>query len=396
MPGSEQKKLKLETDVENSQAVCTTGNVTCSHFVTRKKRLCRITVAKGEIYCGEHLPLKELKDGDSDEREECHRKRIPCPLDPKHTVYEKNLHKHLKICNAKVTNLPEYILPGLNAGPDDCPEEKKDFRLSQVDAEILKRVIEKVNSIYDKFKVEDTIEEQIQTHDLLKEEISNAERGQETLKHLIQTSSLLSQMEHSAFLKNDTAFIEFGAGKGQVAYWLAQAAENLEGSHVLLIDKASLRHKKDNKMKDTHSIQRIRADISDFDIRKYDLLQNSKRIVGVSKHLCGAATDFTIRCILNGNDNGRTDGKTEGFIIALCCHHRCSWKPFVGKHFFIEHNVTVDEFIIITKMVGWAVCGTGMSRERRKELEENSKGRIEIIINRMNNIMIVLHFFRSI
>lgn len=315
--------------------------------------------------------------------EDLWKRRIPCPLDPKHTVYERNIRKHLEICNAKQKDLPEYIVPGLNAGPvaenGVDVDERSDLKLSDIDKEVINSIIEKVNNIYERCNFDGAIEELVLSHESLNDEINNKKRGQETLKHLVQASSILGHLQKLDLLKEDTAFIEFGAGKGQVAFWLAKAAEKLPRSHVLLIDKASLRHKKDNKLNETHSIHRVRADISEFDIRKYDLLKTSKNIVGVSKHLCGAATDFAIRCILNGNDNGQIDGKTTGFIIALCCHHRCSWQPFVGKEFFIRHGITTKEFQIITKMVGWAVCGSGMSRERRKLVEERKQSKHAIL-----------------
>lgn len=60
---------------------------------------------------------------------------------------------------------------------------------------------------------------------------------------------------------------------------------------VLLIDKASHRHKQDNKLnKDCLLVERIRADISDLMISEVPLVQKANGIVGVSKHLCGAAT----------------------------------------------------------------------------------------------------------
>lgn len=348
----------------------------CKHFVIRKKRYCRITVANGEEYCGEHLPLK------TDETEQCKQPvnkkhiRIACPLDPKHTVYERNLAKHLKICNANVTDQPIYIVPGLNAGPKLEHNESTDFRLSEIDEDVIDKVIEKVNRIYAENSIDARIEELLLNHSLLESELSNEVYGSETLKHLRQTSAILGYLDHFKLLTDNTSYIEFGAGKGQVSYWLAQAIANNANSNVLLIDKASLRHKKDNKLDESHSVERIRADISDFDIHQYDLIQKSKQIVGVSKHLCGAATDFTIRCILNGNKeipDAQNSPKTTAFIIALCCHHRCDWQPFVGKEFFIRNQVTPKDFVIITKMVGWAICGTGMSRERRKIMEEQKK-----------------------
>lgn len=366
---------KLKTNGTNST---TNGNepATCQHIVTRKKRFCRITVANGEKYCGEHLPLKTDLCKDLKEPINKNHIRIACPLDPKHTVYEKNLAKHLKICNAKVTDQPVFIVPGLNSGPKSDHPENTDFKLSEISDNVIDSIIEKINIIYAKINIDDRIEELCLNHPLLENELKNETYGTETLKHLRQTSAILGYLDYFNLISDNTSYIEFGAGKGQVSFWLAQAITKQSNSNVLLIDKAALRHKKDNKLDESHTVERIRADISDFDIRRYELIQRSKQIVGVSKHLCGVATDFTIRCILNGNKqhaNVKDSPKTIAFIIALCCHHRCNWQPFAGKEFFIQNNISEKEFVIITKMVGWAICGTGMSRERRKIIEEQSK-----------------------
>lgn len=369
------KRIKAEADLSSN------GNKenpikTCKHFVIRKKRFCRITLAKDEDYCGEHLPVtKEPTDlpENASEKYKNHI-RIPCPLDSKHTVYAINLQKHLKICNAIVKDQPKYIVSGLNAGPKEPCEESAHFRLADIDETIIESVIEKINRIYDEHKIDEQIEKLHLEHSLLESEVNNKKYGAETLKHLIQTSSILGYLDHYHLFDDNTSYIEYGAGRGQVSFWLAQAITQYADSNVLLIDRASLRHKMDNRLDETYAVKRIRADISDFDINQHDLIQKSKQIVGVSKHLCGAATDFAIRCILNGNagsnDKDAVSPKTSAFIIAVCCHHRCDWQPFVGKEFFIENGISIKEFLIITKMVGWAICGSGMSRERRKAIAE--------------------------
>lgn len=373
------KRIKSDADED----VVEVPQKTCKHFVTRKKRYCRITVAKDEDYCGEHLPVTTSLTA-PDEQNPKHI-RIPCPLDPKHTVYARNLQKHLKICNAVVKDQPEYIVTGLNAGPKDadcCEDVSTDFKLADLDEEEIESVIEKVNAMYDESRIGERIEELWLTHPLLEPELSKSEYGAETRKHLLQTSAILGYLEHYRLLNDGTSFVEYGAGKGQVAFWLAQAITNHPNSNVLLIDRASLRNKKDNQLDDTHAVYRIRADICDFDMNKFDLLRKSKNIVGMGKHLCGAATDFAIRCILNGNKGDGGDAKaskTDVFIVALCCHHRCDWLPFVGKEFFIRHKISRREFAIITKMVGWAICGTGMSRERRKVVEARQKENGEVV-----------------
>lgn len=368
------KRVKM---TENSE-ILTTNETNCKFFVKRKKRYCKLTPARGQEFCGEHLPITKHSPDTVDTTDTNKNKRnvrVPCPLDPKHTVCAWKLHKHLKICNAVEKERPNYIVPGLNAGKDDptISDNQTEFRLTDVDKETVDKIVEKINKLYALHRIDEKIDELTGSHPLLAEEINNKEYGHETVRHLIQTSTILGYLNHFKLFDNHTSYVEYGAGKGQVAYWLAKAITNYPNSNVLLIDRASLRHKKDNKLDDSHAVHRIRADIADFDISALDLIQNSKKIVGIGKHLCGAATDFAIQCSINGNNavrDGDNAPKTKAIVIALCCHHRCEWKHLVGKEFFIENDVTPKEFAIITKIVGWAICGTGMSREKRKEMEE--------------------------
>lgn len=304
---------------------------TCKFFVVRKKRYCKMNVAKGKEYCGEHDKSEKTEDSDSH--------RIPCPLDPKHTVYANKLQKHLKICNARPReDIPKYIKTGVNMSGslgDSEQEESQKFSLHEVEEDELNLAIEKINQLFKEF-VEGTIEKLDYNHEILKEELEKPGYGQSTLRHLIQTSAILGIMNHLEFLKPDTCYIEYGAGKGGVSYWLAKTIENFENSKVLLLDKASHRHKKDNKIENRDLVKRVLCDIADFDLKHLHLLENCNRIIGVSKHLCGVATDWTLRCFMNGNQCKKT--KTDGFLIALCCHHKCIWSEFVGQKFFLEHG----------------------------------------------------------
>ena len=54
-------------------------------------------------------------------------------------------------------------------------------------------------------------------------------------------------------------------------------------------------------------------------------------MIGVSKHLCGAATDLAMRCLATFSSSENAQSKIETILIALCCHHRCDWNIYVGK-----------------------------------------------------------------
>lgn len=369
---SESKRQKMESSEEQPVR-------TCKHFVKRKKRFCRIPVYKDDPaaeYCGEHLPTADPSKVTTENGEDSSNARIPCPLDPKHTLFAKNLRKHLKICNVATAlkDQPDYISPGLNAGPKDSDSDLPDFKLADVDNDTVEKLVNKINEIYEKYAIDEKIIELFKSHQILESETSR-EDSAEHLKHLRQTSAILGYLDHFKLYKDKVSYVEYGAGKGAVSYWLAHTITDYPNSKILLIDRASLRNKKDNKLEEKYAqaVQRIRADIADFAISKHPAIQETERIVGIGKHLCGAATDFAIRCSLNGNKVAEESGsgpRTDAVIIALCCHHRCEWKHLVGKEFFMQNGVSVKEFATLTKMVGWAICGTGKSRERRKQIEE--------------------------
>jgi tRNA:m4X modification enzyme len=67
------------------------------------------------------------------------------------------------------------------------------------------------------------------------------------LKHLIQNSSLLGQLDKSGLLENGSTYVEFGSGRGQLTYWLTQAVGDPSTCQFILVDKASHRHKFDNR-----------------------------------------------------------------------------------------------------------------------------------------------------
>ncbi|KAM7360964.1 tRNA:m(4)X modification enzyme TRM13 homolog isoform 2-T3 [Cochliomyia hominivorax] len=363
------KKSKMTEDSSKPQAEASTAQgetKTCAHWVKRKKRFCKMTVTNGKEYCGEHEPVTKSDANDESSKEN---ERIPCPLDGKHTIYKKNLRKHLKICNARPSeDLPEYIQKNINAGGDNedesIQEDLRNIKLNELEDKEFYGVIDKVKELHKKY-VENNIEKLECHHKCMDEELAKEEYGKESRKHLVQAAALLGILDKEQKIENSTSFVEFGAGKGQLAFYLAKLLQSKQNSQVVLVDRMSLRHKKDNKIEDRSLVQRIRADIADFCIDKLQTLKSSQHCIAVSKHLCGGATDLTLRCITQAKER-----LTDLIMIAVCCHHRCDWRSFVGKEFFKEHEISQREFVIITKMVSWAICGTGMSRERRKAIEE--------------------------
>ncbi|KAJ8919123.1 hypothetical protein NQ315_012108 [Exocentrus adspersus] len=353
----------------------------CKYFVVRKKRHCKMTVKQGEEYCGEHQKItcvnSETDPTKSQDRKNPSKIRIVCPLDRKHTCYAHNLKKHLKICNAGRISTEPYILKGVNSGKIGDGELVDLYRLlSTFSIQDIKDTILKVNAIFEN-SLKEEITEKSASHILIEQEMAKPEYGDKTKKHLKQASAILGLMhEYNLLMKPRTCYIEFGAGRGQLSYWIANAVQSSEGSNILLVERASPKHKRDNKLDKTfHKIQRVRADISDIVLDKLDIISASENIVGVTKHLCGEATDLAMRCLVNIAENKH---KLQGAVLTFCCHHRCKWTSYVGKEFFEANNLSISDFYIMCGMASWATCGTGLSRERRNnekatELAQNER-----------------------
>lgn len=338
----------------------------CGFYVQRKKRFCRMVVKPGAQYCGEHtpLPVTESEIGAKPMSE----LRVPCPYDPKHTCFASKMDKHLKICNSKPPLiLPEYIVPGINSGNPRCAGPIKFNRLSIAEAsdEKLINIIGQLMATYKKFVDGNIMMEHLE-HSAMEDELNKLEYGPSVLKHLFQNSSLLGQLDKSGLLENGNTFVEFGSGRGQLTYWLTKALPDPSTCQFILVDKASHRHKFDNRLRESEDIElvRLRADIQDLCLAGLSpyLTDQKESVVGISKHLCGAATDLAIRCMTQTLNNTCSD--LVGILIALCCHHRCDWSPYVGKDFLLEQGFTEDDFPLLSSITSWYTCGSGKPRSR--------------------------------
>ncbi|CAF4764330.1 unnamed protein product [Pieris macdunnoughi] len=376
----------------------------CKFFVVRKKRFCRMTVRPGWNYCGEHQPQIGTKDGKDE-------KRIPCPNDNKHTCYANKLQKHLTICNARQQEVPPYIKYNVNAPVETSPLKQP---LSEIPSTQIEQIINKVNLLFDTYLKDkiDTMPDR-EIHPAVMDEFLTEGRTESSLRHLRQASKLMHIMEDEGLVKDHTCYVELGAGKGHLSYFAWHAwCPAASGSSILLVERASLRHKRDNKIRNlsdnsnkvensvhklsselsnkkemgsfkninnysnkdddckTKSLQpaninegsfRLRADLAHLILDLVPAVQKSESIVGFAKHLCGVATDFSLRCLASAN----TLPKTRGMLIATCCHHRCSSNGYVAHKHLMELGIDKREFNIMLGIVSWATCGDGRSRDKR-------------------------------
>lgn len=74
-----------------------------------------------------------------------------------------------------------------------------------------------------------------------------------------------------------------------MSYYAGQAWCGADaGSRVLVVDRASLRHKRDNRLQ--QRAVRLRADLAHLALAAVPAVAGSRALVGLAKHLCGVAT----------------------------------------------------------------------------------------------------------
>ncbi|KAM6959264.1 tRNA:m(4)X modification enzyme TRM13 homolog [Aplochiton taeniatus] len=345
----------------------------CGFYVEKKRRFCKMIVAAGNMFCGEHA---SAENGSK-------KRRIPCPLDPKHTVFEDSLEKHLKKCNSREKPKPVYYLQDVNAGP--ALEDRLEYETPLVD-----RSKTELDMHLDKLRtavkgLSCKLCHSVLFHPALNDALNDPKNGDAASKHLKQQSSILGNMEALHLLGPNRCFVEFGAGKGKLSHWIHEAMKTHDDYHFLLVERSSTRFKVDGKHQNVGAqFERLQVDIQHLDLSKVPLLRGKEfPVIGVGKHLCGAATDLALRCLLERSGKkdvaeesdqppskrprasaeeeqtspGRTSPLVGGLAIALCCHHRCDWRHYVGKEFFQEKGLGAAQFDAFQRMSSWATCG---------------------------------------
>ncbi|XP_071836185.1 tRNA:m(4)X modification enzyme TRM13 homolog [Apostichopus japonicus] len=351
------------------------GTNQCAFHVEKRKRQCKLQVAKGLQYCGEHAFQHNLPTS---------KPRIQCPLDPKHSVFVHKLKKHLKICNSRPKDKPIYFEQNINI--DQCEENytgKKE--LASFTPQEVENIIKKAKAVQQGQLLE--FQESVLHHEVLKAELDSAINGLSARKHLDQISSILGNMKEAKLFAPNTFYIEYGAGKGRLSQWIFEAVSDTPDTHFILVDRKNVRHKRDLHHKEVRknlSMERLLIDIQDLALNRVPAIKDNpdRPIVAYCKHLCGAATDLALRSLFPHRlDRREDDQKTptdspsvKGVAMATCCHHCCTWNSYVGKDFLAVHGFSRIEFEALIRMSSWCVCGTRSEHgEEKMETKSDSQ-----------------------
>lgn len=306
-----------------------------------------------EKYCSEHM----IHDNDQEGK----KKRVPCPLDPTHTVWEYNLKKHVKKCNTRPSEVHDEWYE-LDVNSQKKTSDKESGGGTALDD---KELYAKYIPILRNYEIQD-LEYRIEDHSGCWGRIGELKNQ----KHALQQLSLIGNLRDQGLLSSSKFYVEFGCGKAELSRYVnlcieqdEKKQEHQEQYGYGLIDRGVNRMKMDKKILSESSkkptVLRSLMDIKDFSLAKFQNVCKSQHIVGISKHLCGAATDLTLNAVLQTQMRG-----IDGILIAMCCRHVCLWDQLLprSRDYLTEHGFPDEQaFYILKKMVSWAISGVGQA-----------------------------------
>ena len=175
----------------------------CLFWLTKCSRFCSGERVAGGKYCVNHIHMDPSYVPTDHALQ---RKRVKCPIDPSHTVFEDKLAKHIKICNkSKRNELKQqcpYYSENFNSG-DNSPCEPLSFASTEAKQVFEEALEKKIRSVYHQLFPEDIPLRVLRPASFEPFIAAKAERGatQESLRHLYQQVSMISNMEQkSCFL----------------------------------------------------------------------------------------------------------------------------------------------------------------------------------------------------
>lgn len=363
----------------------------CNFIKPKNGKQCGLQVRKGQKFCFAHIKLANGEDNKEENDNGITKtkkngeviKRVPCIIDPSHTVWEDKLKLHVKVCNVLKKKLEieerEKTVDWFKIDYNVIDAINSPSEIKEIDNDKWNKNIQKWSEKHDEiFSNEMELElNEIEFVDGLEErfaEVSNQ-------KHIKQQSSLIGQLINHELLskkesiKNPNIIIEFGCGRAEFARYLNRAMgtylDDFKKIKYLLVDRDNPRLKFDNKIvKDIelceNTTERLKVDIKDLklieSLKELNKDVDSSKFIGISKHLCGVATDLTLRCIENAiHDKCESDDiEFGGCLVAMCCRHCCKyeWLLKESKEFLNEKfGINETNFIYFKKMFAWATNG---------------------------------------
>lgn len=341
----------------------------CSFFLARKDRCCRMEAARGSSLCAQH--------GGSG--------RVACPHCST-SVAACALTKHMRKCPAatqqRERDAQPWHVPGANAAPvaaaAAATTAQRAPSLAEFSAAELARALAAVDAALAGEGWDGELQGGVRRPTCAERLLADTAAGraigggdghvpQLQRKHATQTASVLGHMLERSVLaprrrpappdgkmqQKEIVCVELCAGRGYLSMMVAQGGPK----RFVLIDRQVFRNKADRSLRALGcSVERLKADLRDMDLRKVAALHNRAAVV-VGKHLCGVATDYSLRCAV-ALAEAEGERVLAGVALAPCCHHRCLYREYVNVGLLHKYGIDERLFQAITKLSSWGTTAT--------------------------------------
>jgi len=393
----------------------------CTYYNAKKTRYCRQVLSPRlpepfasekdfqAIYCGNHGSmyselLKDRKRQKTIHDDSTKGKRIPCPIDPSHMIYESNVKSHVLKCpKAKIANEERqrtYYQHDINTGGCGIDQFQPLKKTGIIEPqEFALRILNAYKNTFmktlDKVKVDVssmTEEEMYQAIPMQNHFPSEETLGLESIitkhrikiggkKHLEQIGSIVGHARNNNLLEGANTVLEMGAGRATTGFVVSGvcAAKKEMKVKLVLVERGGSRAKADTalrRIKDESEEVKANADetsvkeylnAEDVDVHriKCDLahvnlpraLEEADGEVGEQSLICQEVNrkkeKRDILVIAKHLCGAGTDlalksiypirHRVNGYILATCCHGVCNWNDYVGRDFLAKVMCTAEE-----------------------------------------------------
>lgn len=400
----------------------------CHVYIEKKRRFCRQKPHNPKsVYCGnhQHLEVKPVHE----------RKRIPCPIDSSHLIYEDMVEKHILICpKAKKRKRQEeepYFKENVNNGGhgDLCQGlSSRDTNTLEWAQRVAKRVLKvhqrlflgskdqasptavTAQDLYSAIPLRDHSRQEIDAGILEGFQLHRIKSGGS--RHVPQLASLVGHLREIEVLpqinntkpqtatENPLILLEMGAGRGMFGLTAAgvAGAGNIN-THLVMVERTGSRSKADKIFRslpatgqaslpsylrlDNVQWSRVDCDLSHVNLpvvlQQVDS-KNDAKVVVIAKHLCGAGTDLALKSMECIRD------QVCACVLATCCHGICDWEAYVGRDFLRQEMEGAEresifgpsEFDLMRRWCAGSVACNSSNNDPRTSMKKQTQNDADV------------------
>eukprot|EP00064_Thunnus_orientalis_P017092 superscaffoldBa00003539_g17169 len=365
----------------------------CAFFVEKKKRFCKMIVGKGKTFCGEHATMvyyvENINAGSADGDETLQQVTPPllqvCLCERSRTQLQSLVDKLKTAATGELRGRSPGGAGAAGKGAELCGVRSRSRETVSLDPrgpedlrapEHLRRLAAAAGgALQHSLQVRGGVSSTAAA--LVVQQIHNITKMADE-----EPPDILTTYQKLLFIfpseRRSRVFRGICEGLVTIATYLKEETSTM------------IRMGVDGKHQDAGvEFERLQVDIQHLDLSKVPQIKHKKLpLVGVGKHLCGAATDLALRCLLETPEPRETEpppkrlkpseehpgldpspvqgpGLVQGVAVALCCHHRCEWRHYVGQQFFLQRGLGAAEFSAFCRMSSWATCGLRPTNQDR-------------------------------